>query len=119
MHQTSVQEAVRSWRSTPQQTYQNLVAEINREVVKQFPDTKRFAALDAERQDQVLRAVEKAQGFGLFRFLTLAGMFANPSYGGNRERAGWKLLGFEDAGAFVPPFGYYDRGHHGDRGGNQ
>jgi HD-like signal output (HDOD) protein len=32
MHQATVQEAVRSWRSTPQQTYQNLIAELNREV---------------------------------------------------------------------------------------
>jgi hypothetical protein len=35
-------------------------------------------------------------------------MFALPSWGGNRNEAGWKLIGFEDAHVFRPPFGYYD-----------
>jgi hypothetical protein len=45
--------------------------------------------------------------------LTLFGMFSTPSYGGNRDGAGWKLLGFEDMHAFQPPFGYYDRNYAG------
>jgi hypothetical protein len=35
-------------------------------------------------------------------------MFAMPSWGGNRERAGWALLGFDNRHAWQPPFGYYD-----------
>ena len=42
------------------------------------------------------------------RMLTLCGMFALPSWGGNRDEAGWKLLGFEDRHAWQPPFGFYD-----------
>jgi len=36
------------------------------------------------------------------------GFLASPAWGGNRDKVGWKLIGFEDAGAFQPPFGYYD-----------
>ena len=55
-----------------------------------------------------------------FRLLnvTLSGpesgnMFTLPSYGGNRDGVGWKLLGFQDAHVFYPPFGYYDRDYAG------
>ena len=43
------------------------------------------------------------------RGLTMLGMFSNPSYGGNFEKSGWKMLGFVDQFAWTPPFGYYDR----------
>jgi gluconate 2-dehydrogenase gamma chain len=36
------------------------------------------------------------------------GFFGDPSYGGNRDQAGWKLIGFEDKHQYEPPFGYYD-----------
>jgi hypothetical protein len=42
------------------------------------------------------------------RQLTMCGMFTNPPYGGNRDKLGWKLIGFEDQHVFEPPFGYYD-----------
>ncbi len=41
-------------------------------------------------------------------FLTHCGMFAMPSRGGNRDRSGWALLGFDNQHAWQPPFGYYD-----------
>jgi gluconate 2-dehydrogenase gamma chain len=44
----------------------------------------------------------------MVHFLTVAGMFALPGYGGNRDKLGWALLGFEDHHAWQPPFGYYD-----------
>ena len=40
---------------------------------------------------------------------TIMGFFANPEYGGNHDQIGWTLIGFEDAGTYDPPFGYYDR----------
>jgi gluconate 2-dehydrogenase gamma chain len=44
----------------------------------------------------------------LVRQHTIMGFFSNPQYGGNRDKMGWKLIGFEDAFVFQPPFGYYD-----------
>jgi hypothetical protein len=36
-----------------------------------------------------------------------------PKYGGNHDKAGWKLLGFEDRHVWQPPFGYYDKDYPG------
>jgi gluconate 2-dehydrogenase gamma chain len=68
-----------------------------------------FADLDGAAQAALLRDVENTAFFGGVRFLTVAGMFADPSYRGNREWVGWKLLGMDMRPAFQPPFGYYDR----------
>lgn len=51
--------------------------------------------------------------FEQLRFLTVLGLFASPSYGGNRQELGWKLIGFEDTHAYQPPFGWYDRDYPG------
>lgn len=69
---------------------------------------RRFAELSFEEQTAVLRGVEKGQFFAMMRLLTLAGMFAMPGHGGNRDKAGWRLIGFEDRHAWQPPFGHYD-----------
>jgi gluconate 2-dehydrogenase gamma chain len=67
-----------------------------------------FARLDAVRQDEVIKALEdnKAAGFtwpsaGAFfntlRTHTIEGMFSDPIYGGNKDFAGWRLVGFPGA----------------------
>jgi len=72
-----------------------------------------FAELTSDRQIAFLRTVENTPFFDRVRMLTLCGMFTMPSYGGNRDGVGWKLIGFEDQHAFQPPFGYYDRDYPG------
>jgi gluconate 2-dehydrogenase gamma chain len=52
--------------------------------------------------------MEKTEFFGAVHFLTMAGMFADPVHGGNRNRVGWKMIGFEPKAVHHPPFGYYD-----------
>jgi hypothetical protein len=42
------------------------------------------------------------------RFDTIVGTFGAASWGGNRDDAGWRMLGFTHEPAFRPPFGYYD-----------
>jgi len=67
-----------------------------------------FARLDAARQDAVITALEagKATGFtwptaiaffNTLRTHTMEGMFADPVYGGNKDFAGWRLVGFPGA----------------------
>jgi len=67
-----------------------------------------FARLDAARQDAVIEALEagKAGGFtwptaqaffNTLRTHTMEGMFADPVYGGNKDFAGWRLVGFPGA----------------------
>ena len=70
--------------------------------------TTSFARLTAAEQDTVLTAIETTDFFQGMRFLTMLGMFANPSFGGNRGQVGWNLIDFHPAASHKPPFGYYD-----------
>ena len=79
-----------------------------------LPEGTRFADLDSERQTGILRQHESSSEFSMLHFLTVAGMFALPSYGGNRDEAGWLLLGIHNAHVWEPPFGYYDAAVTGD-----
>jgi gluconate 2-dehydrogenase gamma chain len=67
-----------------------------------------FAKLTPARQDEVITALEqgKAEGFtwpsaqsffNTLRTHTIEGMFADPVYGGNKDFAGWRLVGFPGA----------------------
>jgi gluconate 2-dehydrogenase gamma chain len=73
-----------------------------------------FAKLDAAKQDEVLGALEqgKASGFtwptqqaffNALRTHTMEGMFADPIYGGNKDFAGWRLIGFPGAQPVFSP----------------
>lgn len=81
-----------------------------------FGDQARFAELDFEQQHAVVDAMAQpsfwegpnAIFLGDVHFLTMAGMFAMPSHGGNLDLAGWRLLGFDHRHAWQPPFGAYD-----------
>jgi gluconate 2-dehydrogenase gamma chain len=71
-------------------------------------DTTTFASLSEARQIEALQAIEDTEFFETLRFLTIAGTFCDPSHGGNRDRVGWELIGFEGPMGTQPPFGYYD-----------
>ena len=69
---------------------------------------KAFAELAASEQDEVLKALESGQAqlkggvsaksfFELLLQNTIEGFFADPIYGGNRDMAGWRLIGFPSA----------------------
>jgi gluconate 2-dehydrogenase subunit 3-like protein len=72
-----------------------------------------FALLTTDEQIDFLKGVDETPFFNTTRLLTLLGMFTLPVYGGNRDGIGWKLIGFEDAHVFRPPFGHYDRDYPG------
>ncbi|PCI74719.1 MAG: hypothetical protein COB20_14755 [SAR86 cluster bacterium] len=67
-----------------------------------------FHELEPEQQDQLLTEIEDTPFFATIRFLTIAGMFSLPEYGGNRDKIGYELIGFEDRHAWLPPYGFYD-----------
>jgi len=79
----------------------------------QFPDSPSFAALVSAQQIEFLHTVDTTPFFDQARLLTLCGLFSMPKYGGNRDGAGWKMIGFEDRHVFEPPFGHYDRDYPG------
>jgi len=84
------------------------LAEFNTFVAAKGHGKTRFAELDSEQKDAILRARDGTPFFRTVHFLTLAGMFSLPSYGGNRDGVGWKLIGFDHRYVWAPPFGYYD-----------
>ena len=73
-----------------------------------------FVQLDAARQDEVIMALEQNKAteftwpsapafFNTMRTHTMEGLFADPIYGGNKDFAGWRLVGFPGAHpAFTP-----------------
>src|SRR5262249_5002124 len=69
----------------------------------------KFSVLSSDRQIEVLRGIENTQFFAVVREHTIVGFLADPSHGGNQNKAGWKMIGFDDAFQFKPPFGYYDK----------
>ena len=67
-----------------------------------------FYQLETSQQDQLLTEIEISTFFGNMRFLTLAGMFSLPEYGGNRDNTGYQLIGYQPQGAWAAPYGFYD-----------
>ena len=84
------------------------LADLDQRARARWPGTASFAALTPGRQDELLKTREKSEFFKEIRDASVIGMFANPSYGGNQNQVGWKLLGFQAHGIYQPPFGYYD-----------
>lgn len=82
--------------------------QLAKDVGKRHRGQTRLSALTPAQQDAVLKSIERSPFFGLMRFATIAGMFALPSYGGNKDFAGWKLVGQVEAMEFKPPFSWYD-----------
>jgi gluconate 2-dehydrogenase gamma chain len=69
---------------------------------------KPFVELAPSQQDEVITALEQGKAseftwptaqafFNAIRTHTMEGMFADPIYGGNKDFAGWKLVGFPGA----------------------
>ena len=89
-------------RLTPQEIYRIGIQEINEYCRAQHD--KPFDQLSAARQEEVLKALEQNEVelpslssklfFDLLWRNTEEGYFADPMYGGNRGKVGWKLLGF-------------------------
>lgn len=71
-----------------------------------------LAALSAADQLAVATALEDTDFFSAIRTATINGMFAHPRHGGNRDKQGWQLIGFDDRHAWQPPFGHYDAPYH-------
>jgi gluconate 2-dehydrogenase gamma chain len=90
--------------STPQEAYRKGLSALDRVARKKHG--KRFAELDPGAQDRLLAAMEggRVAGFkdakGFFKLVledVYEGMFSDPLYGGNRDHAGWTLVGYPGA----------------------
>jgi gluconate 2-dehydrogenase gamma chain len=90
----------------PKERYRSSLAALDTYCKTTFAG-KGFVMLDAEHQDQILSQLEKdeiklkdissKEFFEAILANTMEGFFADPIYGGNRDMAGWKLIGFPGA----------------------
>lgn len=93
-------------RMSPAELYRASITAIDKYCGDKFSG-KKFSELSTNDQDEVLKAVEKGDAdlktvdgkafFTMFLQNTIEGFFSDPLYGGNRDMAGWKLIGFPGA----------------------
>jgi hypothetical protein len=94
------------------------LADLDRRARAAAPAAEGFAGLSFEQQTAILAAIDTTPFFNQMIFLTHCGMFAMPSWGGNKELAGWNLIGFDSRHAWQPPFGFYDERAMAEEGGH-
>lgn len=92
---------------TPAQMYRVGIAAVDAACQKQYGKT--FAQLATSQRDAVLGALETGKlafdayppsaFFDLLMQNTVEGFFADPIYGGNRDKMGWKLIGYPGVAA--------------------
>lgn len=105
-------------RLTPQEIYRAAIRETDIHCAQQLG--KAFAFLSAPEQDEILHALEADKielasissrvFFDLLWRNTVEGFFADPMYGGNRDKIGWRLIGFPG----VASADYAERGQRFD-----
>ena len=89
-----------------QDFYRRGLAQLDRYCRHTYGDP--FVSLSVARQDEVIAALEEGkipefvfptarEFFNTLREHTMEGMFADPVYGGNKDFAGWRLVGFPGA----------------------
>jgi gluconate 2-dehydrogenase gamma chain len=94
-------------RLTPAEVYRLGMAGTDAHATKTLG--KVFHLLDAGHQDDVLTGLQTGAivlddvpattFFGMLLGDTIQGFFADPMYGGNRDKVGWKTIGFPGVGA--------------------
>jgi len=103
-----IDRALTNFDSDKQPLYTQGVVSLRNKTREMFPGATKFSALSSDQQIQLLTSIETTTFFEAVRVHTVIGFLSNPEYGGNHDKVGWKLIGFEDKFAYEPPFGYYD-----------
>jgi gluconate 2-dehydrogenase gamma chain len=103
-----IDRGLHTFAADQQKSFSDALAAVDAKRKELFPASADFVSLTVEQQTAILKAIEETPAFGDLQFATVAGFLCNPEDGGNRDRVGWKLVGFEPAGTHTPPFGYYD-----------
>lgn len=105
-----IDKSLATWAKDQRPAFSKGLAELRARAKKENPSAKSFAALTDDQQHAVIASLEtdKNEFFFLLKAATVTGMFCNPSYGGNFDKTGWKMIGFIDQFSWAPPFGWYD-----------
>jgi gluconate 2-dehydrogenase gamma chain len=103
-----IDRALSTFLKSSQSVYVQGLQELQSKTQQLFPDASKFSALTSEQQIKLLTSIEKTAFFRAVRTHTVLGFFSRPVHGGNYDKIGWKLIGYDDSLNHKPPFGYYD-----------
>jgi gluconate 2-dehydrogenase gamma chain len=126
-----IDRALVTFAKDNQKTYAEGLPELQARVREMFPAAGKFSAATPEQQDKILESLDEqsrdagrtpfrssagAQSFfETARVHTIMGFLIDPDSDkrGNRDGAGWKVIGRDNEHMFQPPFGYYDKDYPG------
>jgi len=103
-----IDRALSTFNAGQKKLYAAGIADLNHRAAQKSKTAPSFAALTPAQQDELLREIENTPFFNAVRFDVIVGTFALPGWGGNRDYAGWRMLGLSHQPRFEAPFGYYD-----------
>jgi gluconate 2-dehydrogenase gamma chain len=103
-----IDRALATFLRNSQPAYMQGLQDLQAKTQQLYPEASKFSALTSEQQIKTLTEIEKTPFFNMVRTHTVIGFFARPEHGGNFEKIGWKLIGYDDSLNHKPPFGYYD-----------
>jgi gluconate 2-dehydrogenase gamma chain len=122
-----IDRALTTFAREDQQTYRNGLPALLGKTEEMFPGVRSFSAATPDQQDQILHSFDESGQTGRRAFRprgaqtffetvrthTIIAFLIDPDSGGNRDGAGWKVIGRERAHSFQPPFGAYDKDYPG------
>ncbi len=104
-----IDRSLATFNAAQKKLYADGVEDLNRRAGAKVTGTASFAALAARAAGRIApRRSRTRRSSRRARFDTIVGTFALPTWGGNRDYAGWHMLGFEHQPRFQAPFGFYD-----------
>jgi hypothetical protein len=103
-----IDRALSTFARSSQPAYVQGLPELQAKTQQLFPDSRKFSALTSGQQIKTLTEIEKTPFFNMVRTHTVIGFLTRPAHGGNHDKVGWKLIGYDDSLNHRPPFGYYD-----------
>jgi Gluconate 2-dehydrogenase subunit 3 len=126
-----IDRALVTFAKGDQKLYSDGLYELQARAHEMVPAVDKFSAATPEQQDQILESMDPQSSgggrrpfrqsaggqsfFETIRVHTISGFLIDPDSDkrGNRDGAGWKVIGRENEHMFQPPFGYYDKDYPG------
>ena len=103
-----IDRALVTFERERQGDYTQGLIDLEAQTKQRFGHADKFSELTFDQQIQILTAIERTPFFNLVRTHTITGFFASPVHGGNHDKVGWQLVGYDDSLDHEAPFGYYD-----------
>jgi len=105
-----IDKSLATWAKDQRSPVEKGLLELQARAAKENAAATSFAMLTDDQRHAVIASLERDKHpfFFLLRGATVTGVLANPEYGGNFNKLGWKMIGFNDQFSWAPPFGWYD-----------